>query len=81
MSAGRKPDFSLRRAQFCPLAWMGTGHREGRVQRRRAAGVRPDYAPASRMGRSALIAHAVWVFTDPRLMPMTEAICASLISP
>jgi len=40
-----------------------------------------DYASASRMERSALIADAVWVFTDPRLMPMTEAICTSLISP
>ena len=52
-----------------------------RIQRRRPAGVRPDYASASRMERSALIADAVWVFTDPRLMPMTEAVCASLISP
>jgi hypothetical protein len=38
-------------------------------------------ASASRMERSALIADAVWVFTDPRLMPMTEATCASLVSP
>jgi hypothetical protein len=51
------------------------------IQLCRPAGVRPDYASASRMERSALIADAVWVFTDPRLMPMTEAICASLISP
>jgi hypothetical protein len=33
------------------------------------------------MGRSALIADTVWDFTDPRLMPMAEAICASLKSP
>jgi hypothetical protein len=51
------------------------------IQRRRPARVRPDYAATSRMARSALIADAVCVFTDPRLMPMTEAICASLISP
>jgi len=45
------------------------------------ADVRPVYASGSRMERSALIADAVWVCTDPRLIPITEAIRASLISP
>ncbi len=41
----------------------------------------PGDTSAPRMERSALIAAAVWVCTDPRLMPMTEATRASLISP
>jgi hypothetical protein len=68
-------------AQVVGSHWSARQHPKVGIQRRRPADVRPDYASASRMERSALIADAVWVLTDLRLMPMTEAICASFISP
>jgi hypothetical protein len=76
----RGPD-SYRPSRY--IGYIGGHETKQRQAARRdpVAHSRLSLAYASRIERSALIARAVWFFTAPRLIPMIEAICASVISP